>query len=789
MAFSSQLIGDLKSMSVPDIYQWVANSKRTGYVFFQRGTEEVKAYFDKGDLINITSNIPDFLLGSLLIRYKKIDKKTLATCLKLQIKTKEPLGQLLVQKGFISKEDLNFILKQQMIELTTYLLEWEKGFFFFDEVSKSFKHFIAIKIDEILFEAIRRKDELALYRKVLSEKDIIKLNTSEQEYSSLANVIDGKKSVHEIIYELGGDYVDNYKLLYELFLNKKLIKVGTKEDIYNPSVTFLLALELFGKGKIYDSYIQIKSLYDKYPEGLTIKNFYQNLVVHVDKLFEKTFGGENACFKVNNLKLLDQKIYLTPKDGYVVSRIAEEPCFDDLKKVCNLEKTELKLILLKLYKMGVVLLKDIKKKETKELSEDSVVAILDVIKNEMTGALEIITEEFKANMFFENGKCKICYSQSEKFHICKYIEKITNKSLNTDDFYKLINSVIEKEIIKIVELEKILEMYSLVLVGEIVKSKSISNIFVYNDLFGYDLKLNINLLYLIVFALNDVERELDIQFDLGQYYELTVKVEEILEIFEDYIVIKNLLNKFEDNLIEPSTIRNCSLYEINILKILYYLEYLKPAGIHSLTVEELKNYLAEIQNKTPFEIFEINKESYSIDVVKKKYVDFTKKFHPDLFDDNDRKSLAKEIFGIIKEGFDYLVTHEKVEESKPRIDAKRIFLAEQLLASGKVYLNMGRITDACEAFIKAYENFNMDEEIKAYYGLALIKKGDFANGFEILDNTKFYNFNDPNLYYAYLDAAMRLRKLEKAKKVLKKFESEFKSLSHKADFYKRKLGY
>lgn len=788
MAFSSQLIGDLKSMSIPDIYQWVASNQRSGYVFFQRGIHEVKVFFLKGDIINVSSNIPDFLLGSILIRFKKLDKKTLANILKLQIKNKIPFGQLLVQSGAITEDDLIFALKQQTIELTTYLLDWDQGFFYFEEGEQKYKYYVKIKVEEVLFESIRRHDELELYRKVLKESDVIKISDNSNISEQYKDVIDGKKTVHEIIYTVGGDYIDVYKQLYDLFMNKKIEKIGTKSDPYDPSIKFLIALELFGKGRVYDSYILIKDLYQKYGKGVAIKNFYKNLVIFTDNAFEKKLGGEKACFKVNNIKLLDQKIYLTPKDGYVVSRLGEHPCFDDLRKVCNIEKIELKLILLKLYKMGVVLLKEIKKKETKELPEDTILALLEIIKNEMSGSLETITDEMKAILYFKSGKFVMGYSVSDKYSVISYIEKFLSKSFNIDDFEYLLNKLISDNIFEIDELEKSLEMYCNMLVREIIKSKAISNIFAFNDFFGYEITIDINLLYLIAFTLTTVDKELNLDFDLGQYYELTTDSEKILELFDNYVVIKNLIDKFNENMIDPASLRNLSTFEINILKILFYLEYLKPTGRYLLKVEELKNLLHDLQNKNPFEIFGVNKDNYNIDGVKKKYVEMSKKYHPDLFEDKERKTIAEEIFRTLKEAFDYLVKHEQEEESKLKIDAKKIFLAEQLLTSGKVYLNMGRISDACEAFIKAYENFNMDEEIKAYYGLALIKRGDFANGFEILDNTKFYNFNDPNLYYAYLDAAIRIKKIEKAKQALKKFESEFKSLSHKVDFYKRKLG-
>ncbi|MGA1847673.1 DUF4388 domain-containing protein [Deferribacter abyssi] len=788
MAFNSQLIGDLKSISVPDVFQWVSQNRKSGFLFFQRETEEIKVFFSDGNIINTTSNISEFLLGKYLIRYNKIDKKKLANILKIQIKEKRPLGQLLIEKGFITKDELNDLIKQQIIDITIYLLGWDKGYFYFEEKRFSKNLDFAISVDEILFECVRRKDELDLFKKALGESDIIKLVDLHGISEDLQKLIDGKRCIKEILFEIGSDHFETYKKLYQLYLDKKIEKIGKKKYKEDPTLSFLIALELYGKGRIYESYNITKNLYNEYKNSQIIKNFYQNLVIFVNNFFEKRMGGENSCFKVNSYKLLDQRIFLTPKEGFILSRIGDYPCFDELYKVVNIEKTELKLILIKLHRLNLIMLKEIRRKETKELEEDSLLSLLYIMKNELTGALEIINEKFTSVFFFESGKFKLGYSFSENYNFGKYLHNVKDISFEDEkDFSKILSYIIDQSILSIDELKRVLEIYDNMLIQEVIKTKSISNIFIFNEKFSFDISISLNIFYLILFVVSGYNIDVNIDFDLNQSYELTVLTKELLDMVEGYQAIVRILDNFDNNKLDKEVLRQFNNSEINILKILYYLDFIKPVSQDDIDVEELKEYLNNLSKMTPYEIFGVNKDDFNIDDIKKVYVNLTKKYHPDLYQDKQKKALAEEIFRIIKEAFDLLTSKDKEKESELKIDAKKIFLAEQLLTSGKVYLNMGRISDAVDSFMKAYENFGQDDEIKCYYGLALIKLGRFKDGYKILKSIDFTKFNDPNLYFAFMDASVKLGEKEKGRKILNKFLSEFKSLGKKAELYKRKL--
>ena len=100
---------------------------------------------------------------------------------------------------------------------------------------------------------------------------------------------------------------------------------------------------------------------------------------------------------------------------------------------------------------------------------------------------------------------------------------------------------------------------------------------------------------------------------------------------------------------------------------------------------------------------------------------------------------------------------------------------------------MGKLFDGVEAFKKAYENFPYDDEIKGYFAFALIKEGKVNDGYEILKNINIELFDDPELYFAYIDAAIKLKYYKEAQSMLKRLITKFPEQLRRVSYYQQKL--
>jgi len=118
-----------------------------------------------------------------------------------------------------------------------------------------------------------------------------------------------------------------YEKIYSGIIHGDIIAIGEGEynEDEDPVIKFIIGLELFNKNKIYESFKMISSIINSGFKNEQIGKFYENMVLHITRYFYKKFGGENTIFVLNRMRLLDEKIYIAPVEGFVLSRIEEYP--------------------------------------------------------------------------------------------------------------------------------------------------------------------------------------------------------------------------------------------------------------------------------------------------------------------------------------------------------------------------------------------------------------------------------------------------------------------------------
>lgn len=770
------LVGDLHSMSLADVFQWISLSNKTGELVMQCESEDSSIMFFEGKIVYAFANNPDFLMGQLLLQYHKINKTQLIKALGVQKKQKKPLGQVLNELKVLSKSDLEEIVQIQIHQVIYHLLNWEAGFFRFEEKNVTLNTQTAIASDSLLMEGMRRLDERKNILNFMKYDSIPEMIDDDDEHP-LFELVDGENTVNDIMKNSGGDPYLALETLYRGLRENKLKIIGEKEGELSedPVIKFLVALELFNKGKIHESFQHISNIISSGYNNEQVIKFYENLKMFISRYFIKKYGGNNSCFDLNRLRLLDEKIYITPAEGYILSRIEESPCINMLAKVVTVEIEELYLVVDKLYKLGLLLLKTKEKNKSEVMKLNIVESMLDALKREMTGEMEVTTKNGSMSIFFVSGKIKFIYSLSDKYSIKEHLSAQDSLNIHNDDkegLESFFEKVMENNGLSISDLAPILEVYQAMVFYEIVPQEPISIVFIHDSEFTLNFNIKLNLLYMLVFAIinNSVRLNNEIEFSCG--YELLQPNERVLDEFGGVSGMVAILEKFYNSIINVSSLKELGEKELSILNILHRLGYLRESTDMEFSINELKDYLEMIRNQSPSEVFSLPAGDIDFDDVKQKYLKLTKKYHPDLYPDDGVKKIAKDIFEAIKFAYDGLKDkndyNQSSQEHGMKIDAKKIFLAEQLMTSGNVYLNMGRLPDAVDAFIKAYENYPDDDEIKAFYGLSQIRIGKTSEGFAIMKGANFQQFHDVNLYLAYVDAAIKLKKNDDARKVIDK---------------------
>jgi hypothetical protein len=148
------LVGRLEDLALPDIFQIISLSKKTGTLIVRSRKGTGMVVFKDGHVIQAASDSIRDSLGNILVSQGLVDEPALSEALAIQKKEPErPLGMILVQMGAVPAETLESVVRKQIEEIIYDLLAWEEGFFNFELGEVAPKDKIEIDTQEFLLKS------------------------------------------------------------------------------------------------------------------------------------------------------------------------------------------------------------------------------------------------------------------------------------------------------------------------------------------------------------------------------------------------------------------------------------------------------------------------------------------------------------------------------------------------------------------------------------------------------------------------------------------------------------
>ena len=167
--------GELKTLPLTDIFDWIARRMRTGILELKRRSTEKRLTFREGLLHSSFSNDPRETLGQALVREGLVKEEQLFTALLKQEKEGKRLGQILVGDGILTEGDLKRTLRKNAEEIVYELFLWPDGRFDFraEDVPKDARISLDIEIPYVLEEGHHRRLAWDRLKKKFPSSDII----------------------------------------------------------------------------------------------------------------------------------------------------------------------------------------------------------------------------------------------------------------------------------------------------------------------------------------------------------------------------------------------------------------------------------------------------------------------------------------------------------------------------------------------------------------------------------------------------------------------------------------
>jgi hypothetical protein len=165
------LVGRLEDLALPDIFQIISLSKKTGTLIARSRKGTGMVVFKDGQVIQAASDSIRDSLGNILVSQGLVSESVLSNALGFQKRESDkPLGMILVELGAVPAQTIESVIRKQIEEIVYDLLGWEEGFFNFelgeiapkDKIEIDTQQFLlksGISAEYLLMEGTRMLDE------------------------------------------------------------------------------------------------------------------------------------------------------------------------------------------------------------------------------------------------------------------------------------------------------------------------------------------------------------------------------------------------------------------------------------------------------------------------------------------------------------------------------------------------------------------------------------------------------------------------------------------------------
>jgi CheY-like chemotaxis protein len=233
------LRGVADAVPLGEVMQVLQMQMQTGVLEIRRHQgPEVKVYFQNGlvDLVISRGAGGEFRVGRYLLAEGLIQQDALAEAVEQSQQEGRLLGDVLVERGDIDREQLTLALMKQSSELIYEVLRWKEArYVFFREKSlpRNLDAQLGLPVASLVMEGFRRVDEWRLIEESLSpglvllrdEAALDRLGPgrlSKQERAMLEQ-IDGQRTVEQLLAAVNASSFEGSKILYQ-FLQSRLVR-------------------------------------------------------------------------------------------------------------------------------------------------------------------------------------------------------------------------------------------------------------------------------------------------------------------------------------------------------------------------------------------------------------------------------------------------------------------------------------------------------------------------------------------------------------------------------------
>ena len=356
------LNGDLATMGLEDIFQWLAVGKKTGVLELKGSLHTKRVSFHEGRITSIWSSDPREYLGQYLLAFNRITEDQLREALATQEDEQQLLGRILINRQLVTEAEIRRIVQMKVEESIYDTFLWNAGSFEFHDGAASHQKSMLLSLDVtgIVLEGARRLDDWKRIRKIIKGGDAVMSAISEAiaerlplapEDADILARLDGIKRVDQLVLDMRMPEYKINKLLFDL-CEKGLVRIvnpgGNLGD--NPSLQLQRARALVEKQKLQEAQEELRRILKDQPRNLDANKM---MAVVQDLLDEKKLDQELIPELAVSLDEL-MTTNLGPNEAFLASRVNGLWTIRDILSIAPFEPQECLGIFSKLLKRGIL---------------------------------------------------------------------------------------------------------------------------------------------------------------------------------------------------------------------------------------------------------------------------------------------------------------------------------------------------------------------------------------------------------------------------------------------------
>ena len=223
------LTGSFSTMPLAEVLGWVGTTNRLGVLTLHGVGCETMIHLRRGRVVACESSDPPVLLGQFLMFHGVIDEEVLYRAMRAHTEQRRRLGDVLLEMGAVSGEDLREALLAKAEETVLGAFDHVSGWFTFDPSLTSLEapQELDMSITDAIARGHTRVTSATVATELLKRSGSVLRKTAKAPSAKLSSVwplrkayalVDGERTIDEIVLHMHGTEFHVIQRLYQLFL-------------------------------------------------------------------------------------------------------------------------------------------------------------------------------------------------------------------------------------------------------------------------------------------------------------------------------------------------------------------------------------------------------------------------------------------------------------------------------------------------------------------------------------------------------------------------------------------